>query len=153
MGFSKSEIYSALNGELGKMTGNVEDAGKLVQELASDLRQMINSSDMPGGVKSALANSVSVSGVNPYGGTVSVSAIRPSIYSSIGLYGSVDLAIIYDSRKRIKSGAIYYNNNTREFIPIGRIEGFARAYNTNYLERTASAFMAKHPDCTVTVSK
>lgn len=153
MGFSKSEIIKAFGQDLGNGAGNVKEARALANELAADLRQMISGSDMPGGVKSALINSVSVSMVNLYGAVISVSAIRPSIFASIGLYGSVDLAVIYDKKSALKKSAVYYNKETHERIPIGLIQGFARAYNTNYLERTASAFMAKHPDCTVTVSK
>lgn len=151
MGKFDAEIRSIV-GKTAQGMIDPHEVSALVHELAADLRRNILSSDMPGGVKNALTNSISVS-VGATGGVVSVSAMRPSIYAPVGLYGSVDLAIIYDSRKRIKSSAIYYNNDTGDFIPIGRIEGFARPYSTNYLANTAGGFMAKHPDCIVTVSK
>ena len=155
MGFSKSEIMKAFGKDLGSGVGSIKEAEDLANALARDLRQMINSSDMPGGVKNALVNSISVSGVNLYGAVVSVSAMRPSIFAPLGMkkYGDVDLAIIYDKKKALKKSAVYYNSETHERIPIGRIPGFANPYNTNYLQKTADAFMAKHPDCTVTVSK
>ena len=124
--------------------------------LQAELISQIESADMPAGVKNALKNSISITFIGSDRATISISAIRPSIYSPVGLYPEgADLALIYDKRKKIKKNAIFYNPNDPDMgvIPIGRIPGFARGYLTNYLTKTANAFMGKHPECIVTVSK
>lgn len=151
----QSEIKTAISQEIGNLDVNVPDISQLASELRMELVSQINGSDMPGGVKNALTNSISVSVISPEHAVISISVMRPSIYMErvkIGRYGMADLALVYDHRKRIKQSAVYYDS-AGNFIPIGRIEGFARAYSTDYLQKTASSFMSKNPDCTVTVSK
>lgn len=148
-----SDWAAIINKEADKaLAAASPDVSVLVAELDSMLRTNINGADMPGGVKSALTNSVSsvVTGQNT--GVVSVSAMRPSIYAPFGLYGSVDLALVYDKRKQVKN-APYFNRETGVFYMLGDKPGMVRAYNNNYLQETAEAFMAKHPECVVTVSK
>lgn len=115
--------------------------------LKAELISNIQGSNMPGAAKNALINSVSVAILSDTHAVISVSAMRPSIYGN----SSVDLALIFDQRKRIKPTAVYIDKYT--FIPIGRLEGWSRAYSNNYLQKTASGFMASHPDCIVSVSK
>lgn len=128
------------------------DVSVLVAELANMLRSNINGADMPGGAKSALIGSISAVVTGQKTGVVSVSAMRPSIYAEFGLYGSVDLALIFDKRKQVKN-APYFNRETGVFYMLGDKPSMVRAYNNNYLQKTAEAFMAKHPECVVTVSK
>lgn len=128
------------------------DVSVLVAELANMLRSNINGADMPGGAKSALIGSISAVVTGQKTGVVSVTAMRPSIYAEFGLYGSVDLALIFDKRKQVKN-APYYNRETGAFYMLGDKPGMVRSYNNNYLQKTAEAFMAKHPECVVTVSK
>lgn len=150
-----SEFRAAIGNEIDSLGVDMPDVSQLAGELRMELVSQINGSDMPDGAKNALINSISVTIISPEHAVISISAMRPSIYmerAKIGKYGMVDLALIYDHRKRIKPSAVYYDVKGT-FIPIGKIEGFARAYNTDYLQKTANSFMAKNPDCTVTVSK
>lgn len=115
--------------------------------LKTELISNIQGADMPGAAKNALINSVSVAILSETHAVISLSAMRPSIYGN----SSVDLALIFDQRKRIKPTAVYIDEHV--FIPIGRLEGWSRPYSNNYLQKTASGFMASHPDCIVSVSK
>lgn len=157
----RSEFRAAISKEIGNLETNTPNVSQLASELRMELVSQINKADMPDDVKNVLANSISVAVMGEDHAVVSISAIRPSIYSdvidAVSKYGVYDLALVYDHRPRIKSSAIYYNTSKPRdaggFIPIGRVEGFARAYNTDYLQKTANSFMAKNPNCTVTVSK
>lgn len=150
-----SEFRAAIGKEVSNLGVDTPDVSQLASELRMELVSQINRSDMPDNVKNVLTNSISVAIISPEHAVISISAMRPSIYmerTKIGKYGMVDLALIYDHRKRIKPSAVYYDSKGT-FIPIGKIEGFARAYNTDYLQKTANSFMAKNPACMVTVSK
>lgn len=150
---SSAEIRNAIKGEISSL--QIPDIRTLVNGLKSELMSQIRNADMPEGVKNALLNSISFIIHGDDRATVTVRAMRESIYAPIGLYTDpVDLALIYDKRNRIKSSAVFYDHaDSKLFIPIGRIEGFAQSYQNLYLRKTANAFMAKHPECIVTVSK
>lgn len=145
------ELRNALKGDVSAL--DIPDIRKLATALKRELQVQIQGADMPEGVKNALLNSISISVMPPDRAIISIKTMRPSIYSSLGWGGDADLALVYDQRKQIKSSAVYYNKNDGVFIPIGKIPGFARSYANNYLSKTANAFMAKHPECIVTVSK
>lgn len=148
-----SDWAAIINKEANKLVDAASiDVSVLIAELANMLRSNISGADMPGGVKSALTSSISSAVTGQNTGVVSVSAMRPSIYAPLGLYGSVDLALVYDQRKQVKN-APYFNRETGVFYMLGDKPGMVRAYNNNYLQKTAEAFMAKHPECIVTVSK
>ena len=148
-----SDWAAIINAEADSALTNVmPNISVLVAELASILKVNINGADMPGGAKSALINSVTSVATSQKTGVVSVSAMRPSIYAEFGLYGSVDLALIFDQRKKVKNAA-YYNKGTGVFYRLGDKPNMVRPYNNNYLQKTAKAFMAKYPECIVTVSK
>lgn len=151
MGSIGKELQSALKGDIQAM--GIPNINILVADLETELRSQIQNASMPEGVKNALLNSISISIMPPYRAVVSIKAMRPSIYNSLGWGGEVDLALIYDQRKRIKPSAVYYNADDGVFIPIGNIEGFSRSYTNNYLQKTANTFMVRHPECIVTVSK
>ena len=146
--------WSVLLNKAGEeaLATNTPDVTVLIAELANMLRANIRGADMPVGAKSALLSSISAVPTGLRSGVVSVVAMRPSIYAKFGLYGSVDLALIYDERKQVKNAA-YYNRETGVFYRLGDKPNMVRPYNNNYLQKTAEAFMAKHPECTVTVSK
>lgn len=156
-----SEFRAAIGKEIDSLGVDMPDVSQLAGELRMELVSQINGSDMPDDVKNVLTNSISVVVMGKNHAVISISAIRPSIYSDVidaaSKYGVYDLALVYDRRPRIKSSAIYYNTSKPRdaggFIPIGRVEGFARAYNTDYLQKTANSFMAKNPNCAVTVSR
>lgn len=148
-----SDWAAIINREASKVLSTIApDVSVLVAELANMLRTNINGADMPGGVKSALTSSVSSAVTGQNTGVVSVSAMRSSIYAPFGLYGSVDLALVYDQRKQVKN-APYFNRETGVFYRLGDKPNMVRPYNNNYLQKTAKAFMAKYPECIVTVSK
>lgn len=154
------EIENAIRAELAQMGDNslrdtvTNDVSYFATALEAELREHIASADMPEGVKNLLQNSISVTILGVDHAVVSICAMRPSIYALGGSskFGDCDLALVYNQRKRIKPTAKFYDKESKYFLPIGKIEGFARAYGNNYLENTVTSFMAKHPECTVTLS-
>lgn len=144
------ELKNAITGEISG-SGVVADKsiGFYAAALQSELITHISGADMPGGVKNALINSISVAVLDAQRAVVHISAPRMSIYEN----GSADLALVYNQRRRIKRSAIYFNKEKNIYIPIGRLESWARPYSNNYLENTASDFMGAYPECTVTLSK
>ena len=136
----------------------IPDINVLAAELANLLKRNIEayvSPDHPK-VKQALINQIAVIKYSESHAVISVQAIKPSIFADLGLYGSVDLAIIYNKPVKIKPDAIYYNNakgifTSRRPLRIGQIPGFSHG-GGHYLEKTVREFNSRYSFCKVTLS-
>lgn len=120
--------------------------------LRGELEANIRASNIPSGVKEALINGITVQITSAFTATVSINAVRPSIYETLGVgEGKGDLVLIYNDGAKIKPGAIAYNEFV--YIPIGKIPGFANHPAGKYLEATKFIFESSHPGCHVTIVK
>lgn len=134
-----------------KESPDIPDIGMLAAELRIMLMNNIDSSVQYGAVAAAIKSSVTVFVAGDNAAVIRCDTIRPSIYASVGFGGSADLAAVYNYGSELgKTDAYYYTPGKSGFY-LRNIEGFRTHKAGNFLERTASQFMSRHPECRVTV--
>lgn len=131
---------------------DMPDIYAAVSELSVMLMDNIDSSIRYGAVAAAIKASVTVSVTGPNSATIQCGTVRPSIYASVGLGGSADLAQMYNYGSTLgKTDAYFFKPGSGGFYLRDR-EGFRVHQAGHFLEKTARQFMAKYPGSKVTVT-
>lgn len=137
-------------GGYGVAATGVPDIGMLVAELRIMLMRNIDSSIKYGAVAAAIKSSVSVYTTSATSAVIRCDTVRPSIYASVGLGGAADIAAVYNYGSTLGKNAYFFKEGVGGFYLKDR-EGFRVHDAGHFLEKTASEFMGRHPECTVSV--
>ena len=135
---------------------DTEYTGANIDTLASQLRAIledcIDETVMYEEVAAAIKHSVFVFVNSSHSATIVASALRPSIYNSVGLNGGyVDLVDIYNDGSELKKNPYFFDDSGGFYLR--EREGFRIHKAGHFLEKAAKKFMSLHPECTVRVYK
>lgn len=134
-----------------KESSDIPDIGILAAELRITLMNNIDSSIQYGAVAAAIKSSVTVFVSGENSAVIRCDTVRPSIYASVGFGGSADLAAVYNYGSELGKTDAYFYAPGRSGFYLRDIEGFRTHKAGHFLEKTASQFMGRHPECKVSV--
>lgn len=126
---------------------------KLAGQLRKVLEAEIDASPLYGGVKEAIKRGLYIQPVSTTVAYIIASAIRPSIYQSVGIAGagSVNLAAAYNDGWSIGGEHLFYDKSKGFAFYLNDHPKFATHEATNFMQNAANSFMLMHPECEVIV--